>query len=589
LAAIELEDCFDSIDKRAPTASQQKLEWHCPHCNMDTCPAADNCTSRKHTSAANAPTRTARINIQQGAPTPSATRLVPSVEEQLQVALGLWSEGKVPFSRLTHSMVLMGAWNEVNMEFPQVAAGSVSSLPVLVRMKGPNFIVCDGPCDSKTCQPRGQCVHIKLCERFQLLSWHNAGESSSMPDSPGGLDDGMGSASLNGACERDPDGVGVDTSPVDIDHGLNAEPSTMSTDQHDSHNDNISAATVWIYCPNAAIDLEATGYVVPLVEAIYLVNAGKPTDRGAMTWVHVHKGRWSCTSRLHGKNHEYNPCTCMNKVMDLLGVSEQDLAELIQEVEEGGPAEQDSVADPLPIIMSEMPRELKCRQRQPMLRRFCVPEVLLESIEGLGSVLANEESDGEYILKVLSECLSEYSCEAHQKGWKVVRYIARVIDVFALAHHNCEVFYVHCTCDAHNGPPCRMAYDGKVDDVFNLSNNYMFTQRSMVQMVHEIHYKGCSFNSIRQVMNEMETNAFPVEERQKTVSLPTLIRGFFGFLSILHGLPGFTCTICGDRPMALIADGTGYKVFDHHLDKQPSFGQPSFDKSPQSSVSWNMQ
>ena len=62
---------------------------------------------------------------------------------------------------------------------------------------------------------------------------------------------------------------------------------------------------------------------------------------------------------------------------------------------------------------------------------------------------------------------------------------------------------------------------------------------------------------------------------QCVVSLPVLINAFFAYLPLLDNLPGFTCSICGQYPMAIIGDGTGYSVFSRHLQDQQSFGEPT--------------
>ncbi len=441
----------------------------------------------------------------------------------------------------------MGAWDTNLLKFSAVNPARLATLPVLVRLRGPNDIVCDGPSDGRTCQPRGQCVHIKLCQELGLLHLHQDVDSLQHE----------GVSSSSGADDED-----------DIEESR--------------------LGNVWLYCDGSAIDLGSPEMVAPPIDAVYMARTQNASDRGAMTWVYVDQGKWKCSSRLHTGNNEHRPCSCMTRVMDLLGFTSEELVEMLADIEDGqSHVQQQSVSDPIPKAVSAIPRTLRLQHRELNARRYYIPEDLvvqlasahhgvdepsLEQVQGVQTQL-EAFHDGELLLQHLQDALCDVTCERHGKPLKVVRHVSRLVDIYA-GSMPCEVFHVECDCPAIDVHRCCSVYDGHADDIFNLSNNYLFSQSSLIHMLYDIHHKGCSFNSIREVRLKMEA-ALPQDMRHPVVSLPTLIRAFFSFLWLLQGLPGFTCNICGEHPVAIIADGTGYKVFDTELQGKASFGQPT--------------
>jgi hypothetical protein len=162
------DECFEELNNAQPEQSKQKLDWKCPHCSNTVCPSSA-CTSIQQDKP-QSNTQTSRVNPYHGAPPPAQSARVP-IEQQMEAALQLWEEGKIDVCRLSSSMVALPAWDPKNCCFRKVESplAGHSTLPVVVRMRGPGDIVCDGATDTCTCQPRGQCVHILLCHEKKLL------------------------------------------------------------------------------------------------------------------------------------------------------------------------------------------------------------------------------------------------------------------------------------------------------------------------------------------------------------------------------------------------------------------------------------
>jgi hypothetical protein len=83
----------------------------------------------------------------------------------------LWEQGKVDVCRLSRSMVALPAWDAKKSCFRpyEVPTSGHATLPVVVRMRGPGDVVCDGASHLATCGPCGQCVHTFLCDEKGLL------------------------------------------------------------------------------------------------------------------------------------------------------------------------------------------------------------------------------------------------------------------------------------------------------------------------------------------------------------------------------------------------------------------------------------
>jgi hypothetical protein len=338
----------------------------------------------------------------------------------------------------------------------------------------------------------------------------------------------------------------------------------------------------WMYIPNAqavlATELDAAGEC--WFNAIFLVNAGIPTDPTAVNWVHVKDARWKCSARLHrSDSSERHPCGCMNTVMDALGLTAEDLMECAAEAELGAAlySEPSAAYGDIPSI-SVLPRVMHLQHGEPCIHKYCIPEAVVVALEEAGlhvSALHSKQS-GEEVLSTLGELFQGQVCTTHKQPYTVMRHRARVTDGTTNPMQYCEVFSL--CCDVADGSvPCSHVYDGSQDDLFNLNNSELFTHRMLINCLHDVRYKGSSFNAIREVALAHQ-RALPASAQEAIVSLPVFLRAFFGYTELLTELPGFTCKICGQYPAAIIVDGTGYKLFDKHLQPMRSFGHPSHDE-----------
>ena len=213
---------------------------------------------------------------------------------------------------------------------------------------------------------------------------------------------------------------------------------------------------------------------------------------------------------------------------------------------------------------------------EPCINKYCIPEVVAVALEKAGLPLnaLQAKACGEEVLDTLGELFDGHTCAEHTAPYKITRHKARVTDGATNDLKYCDVFSVCCTV-ADGREPCTHVYDGDQDDLFNLNNSELFTHRMLINCLNDVRYKGSSFNAIRQVALAQQ-RALPPDRQQAMVSLPLFLRAFFGYIELLTELPGFICEICGEFPAAIIADGTGYKVFDRHLQPLRSFGHPSY-------------
>jgi hypothetical protein len=341
-------------------------------------------------------------------------------------------------------------------------------------------------------------------------------------------------------------------------------------------------AGAWMYTPNAqavpVTELDAAGEC--WFNAVFFVNAGIPTDPTAVNWVHVKDARWKCSARMHrSDSNERHPCGCMNTVMDALGLTAEDLMECAAEAELGAAlySEPSAVYGDIPSI-SVMSRILHLHHGEPCINKYCIPEAVVVALEeaGLHISALRSKSSGEEVLGALGELFQGHVCSTHNQPYTITRHRARVTDGTTNPMQHCEVFSLCCNV-ADGSVPCSHVYDGNQDDVFNLNNSELFTHRMLINCLHDVRYKGSSFNAIREVVLAQQ-RALPTSSQEAIVSLPVFLRAFFGYTELLTELPGFTCKVCGQYPAAIIVDGTGYKLFDKHLQPMRSFGHPSHDE-----------
>ena len=254
--------------------------------------------------------------------------------------------------------------------------------------------------------------------------------------------------------------------------------------------------------------------------------------------------------------------------MDALGLSQADLLDNLEGLREEQQARQANQATntPNPRIprpLSTRPRVLQLSQRSPVIHKCCVPEVMQQCVREGGI-------DVDDCGQVKDHLEATFRCEAHGKQCQLQTYSSRISDWTNGSKH-VVVLMGSCT---HNEAPCFFCYDGNDDEVFNLSNTEMFTHTMMCQMLYHVYSSGSSFNALRETMVSMEM-LLPRDQQRAVVSLPVLIDAFFDFTALLTDLPGCTCPICGQYPIALIGDGTGYKVFEKQLEGAHGFGHPT--------------
>jgi hypothetical protein len=336
-------------------------------------------------------------------------------------------------------------------------------------------------------------------------------------------------------------------------------------------------ADVWLYSPTGpavqARDMEAAADT--WTDATFLVKPGRSGDPTAVSWVWVKAAKWRCSVSLH-RGSAQEPCRCMNIVMDALALTAEDLAEAAADAALGAAVSRLTTEC---LVVSSLPRTLRLQRHEACRKACCIPEDIVAAIGEHVDVAALEAGPGEVALAALGVIFQELRCPAHSEPYVVTRHRARVMDGTNALQY-CDVFSVSCT--AAGDGCCKHVYDGNQDDMFNLNNSELFTHKMLINNLFDIRYKGCSFNAIREVMM-VQQRVLPLELQECIVSLPLLIRAFFGFLEILTDLPGFTCKICGEYPAAIIADGTGYKVFDSHLQPLESFGHPTHGELPRTS------
>jgi hypothetical protein len=601
-------DCFTELNIASPGDSKQDLDWKCPHCtNPGACPSA-HCTSVQPEKPPSN-TQTSRVNPHHGAPPPPPSARVP-IEQQKDAAFRLWDEGKVDVCQLSSSVVALPAWDAKKCCFRQVEAPAVghATLPMIVRMRGPGDIVCEGATDACTCWPRGQCVHILLCQEKELL---HLPEVPSLPQPPPA--DSAGPSSSEVSMQRCPNlhvvlqlpsSAGVcclvvvapranDTimqhesvaacrvhliAPL-ILQGARGEGDIDASEDGEAGGEPSTAA--WMYNGNApaipAGQLDAAGDA-SWVNSIFFVSAGHDSDPTSVNWVHVNNAHWKCYQREHRSgSDEHHLCGCMVTVMDALGLTAEDLAMSAAEAAELNAALSQCAASP---SVSSLPRTTHMHLSAPCINKYCVPEVVAVALGEAGLPLSaiQAKPSGEEVLSMLGERFHGQVCPEHATPYTITRHKARVTDGATNDMQYCDVFSMCCTV-ADGQDPCTHVYDGDKDDLFNLNNSELFTHRMLINCLNDVRYKGSSFNAIRQVA-QAQQRALPPDFQQAMVSLPLFLRAFFGFMELLTELPGFVCEICGEFRAAIIADGTGYKVFDRHLQPLRSFGHPSHGEQP---------
>jgi hypothetical protein len=327
---------------------------------------------------------------------------------------------------------------------------------------------------------------------------------------------------------------------------------------------------------------------------IFATSAGNVSDPGAANLVWIWQGKWKCTGSAHSKSSELAPCPCMDRVMDRLGLTGDDIKELLQSLEyDPDQVEQQQRKSNLPRPLSDQPRKLGLHGRQPRMDRYYLPEEVesmvferllqQEQLAGhdseeeakLAAALAlntlfNEEQVDTFMSNVSSH-LQGKRCPAHDCPLTLTHSSARLTHTgsTSVGHY---VFTAKCSS---SNAPCCAFYDGAEDDLLNLNNTELFSHHLLRSLLERMVRSGVTFNSEWHVLCELE-EALPRTEQQRQVSMPLYLDAFFGYVSLLEeGLPSTTCPLCGDTPVALIGDATGYKVFDHHLRDTTNFGYPT--------------
>jgi hypothetical protein len=186
------------------------------------------------------------------------------------------------------------------------------------------------------------------------------------------------------------------------------------------------------------------------------------------------------------------------------------------------------------------------------------------------NTLFNEEQVDTFMSNVSSH-LQGKRCPAHDCPLTLTHSSARLTHTgsTSVGHY---VFTAKCSS---SNAPCCAFYDGAEDDLLNLNNTELFSHHLLRSLLERMVRSGVTFNSEWHVLCELE-EALPRTEQQRQVSMPLYLDVFFGYVSLLEeDLPPTTCPLCGDTPVALIGDATGYKVLDHHLRHTTSFGYPT--------------
>jgi hypothetical protein len=145
-----------------------------------------------------------------------------------------------------------------------------------------------------------------------------------------------------------------------------------------------------------------------------------------------------------------------------------------------------------------------------------------------------------------------------------------------LAH----IAMVNCCCSDDR---CIFVYDGAEDGMCNLCNTELFTHFFLADLLDELHISGNSFNTMRKRMVSREKRCMDNQPRH-IISLPYLLRAFFGYIQLLTDLPVACCSICSKWPFGLIADGMSLQVFAKHLQHLAGVTQPSGATVPKQQV-----
>lgn len=340
---------------------------------------------------------------------------------------------------------------------------------------------------------------------------------------------------------------------------------------------------------------------------IFATSAGNVSDPGAVNLVYVWQGKWKCTGSAHSKSSEQAPCPCMDRVMDRLGLTSDDIEELLQSLEDDPDQleQEQRKKSNLPRPLSDQARKLGLHDRQPRMSRYYLPEEvesvvfqgLLQQEQQAGhagqeeaelaaalalDALFMEEKVDTFMSKVSSYLQGE-RCPTHRCPLALTRSSARLTHTGSTSADH-YVFTAKCSSST---APCYAFYDGNADDLLNLNNSELFSHHLLRGLLARMVRSAVTFHSEWQVLCELD-EALPRAQQQRQVSLPLYLDAFFGYVSLLEeGLPPTTCPLCGDTPVALIGDATGYKVFDHHLRHTTSFGYPTAGPcaGPQVSVS----
>ena len=314
----------------------------------------------------------------------------------------------------------------------------------------------------------------------------------------------------------------------------------------------------------------------------------------------VCRGHWHCYHSQHGEHTEDNMCACMRTVLAHLCIEVRDvrarLSELQLEEEEARlqREQQQELQDSRrrrTMLKLQQPYSSQDRTfahaREFQLQRYYIPEALRQLLQeqGLGQQLeeALHNAEPDDARAQLEEVLAQATCGKHageqgqlQLWWggtRVTHFGAKQVQLAHIAMANCS-----CCEDR-----CVFVYDGAADDTFNLCNTELFSHYFLARLLDGLVMQGNSFNSVRQCMISQEERCTDGEPRN-IVSLPYMLRAFFGYIKLLTDLPVACCPICGQWPFGLIADGMSLAVFAKHLRHLAGFTKPTGATVPKEQV-----
>jgi hypothetical protein len=111
--------------------------------------------------------------------------------------------------------------------------------------------------------------------------------------------------------------------------------------------------------------------------------------------------------------------------------------------------------------------------------------------------------------------------------------------------------------------------------VFGLCNTELFSHWFLADLLAELHISGSSSSTARERMISREQRCMDGQPRH-IISLPHLLRTFFGYLKQVTDLQVACCSICRRWPFRLTAGGTSLsQVLAKHLQRHPVRHHPA--------------